>query len=67
METFGERLARLREERGWDRRELDKRIKAAEGVSRTYEVGRSFPGYWNLLELAKQLDVSLNYLCLGEE
>jgi hypothetical protein len=42
-------------------------MKAARGLTGAYELGRCVPGYWNILELAKQLDVSLNYLCLGEE
>jgi transcriptional regulator with XRE-family HTH domain len=67
MEKFGDRLARLREERGWSTLDMDHRLKFARGLTRMYERGDHFPGYWKLLEIAKHLDVSLDYLCLGEE
>ena len=63
METFGNRLTRLREGKGWTVKEMADKTRASEWSIRLYENGKQAPGFWILLEIAKQLDVSLDYLC----
>ena len=57
----------LRKEKDWTVKEMADRVRANEWSIRLYERGRQVPGFWILIEIAKQLDVSLDYLCLGEE
>jgi transcriptional regulator with XRE-family HTH domain len=67
METFGKRLAVLRQEKGWSQHDLSKKVRVSPSAIRFYETERSTPGFWTLIEIGKALDVSLDYLCLGEK
>lgn len=67
FETFGARLKRLRVERGISYREFGKRIASAASTVALYQNGERTPGYWVLCEMAKVLDVSLDYLMVGRE
>lgn len=66
QETVGERIKRLREERGWTHRDL-----SAPGVGYAYisriEHGQRKPSLKALRILAKKLGVSAHYLETGEE
>jgi transcriptional regulator with XRE-family HTH domain len=62
METFGDRLKRLRLERGRMIKELAQKARMDPSMVSAYELGKKFPNYWNLIELAVKLDVSLDYL-----
>lgn len=67
METFAKRLEMLRIEKGWSANELAQKVRVSPSAIRFYETERSAPGFWTLMEIAKVLDVSLDFLCLGEE
>jgi len=67
FETFGARLYRLRMERDMNQRMLATRIGAHPSAIGYYEKGKQHPGYWALVEMAHVLNVSLDYLMLGEE
>jgi transcriptional regulator with XRE-family HTH domain len=67
FETFGQRLRRLRLERGWKIVELGKKARISAHQISEYERGKHFPNFWKLVEVANALDVSLDYLCLGDE
>lgn len=62
FEGFAHRLRRVRTERGLTQRDLAKRIKKHYSEVSSYETG-THPGFWNLCELARALDVSLDWLC----
>ena len=62
METFGERLRRVRQERGWLQRELAEKTRMCQALISEYERNTKFPNYWHFVELAVRLDVSLDYL-----
>jgi transcriptional regulator with XRE-family HTH domain len=61
-ESFALRLRKIREERGLSQRELAKRIKKHNSEISDYENG-TMPSFWNLCELARALNVSLDWLC----
>jgi len=67
FETFGARLYRLRMERDMNQRMLAIKIGAHPSATGYYEKGKQHPGYWALVEMAHVLNVSLDYLMLGEE
>ena len=67
MEAFANRLEMLRKEKGWSVNELAQKVHVSPSAIRFYETGRSAPGFWTLMEIVKVLDVSLDFLCLGEE
>jgi transcriptional regulator with XRE-family HTH domain len=67
FEPFPERLCRLMDERGLVQKEFAKLTRLSEGAIGFYRRGGHFPGYWALIEMAKVLDVSLNYLMLGDD
>jgi transcriptional regulator with XRE-family HTH domain len=66
FETFGQRLRRLRLERGWQIVELGKKARISAHQISEYERGKHFPNFWKLVEVANALDVSLDYLYLGD-
>ena len=66
-ETFGERLRRLRTERGVTVVDLAAAVGAAEGTIRQIENGSvKWPNFNLGLRLADQLNVDPRYLALGE-
>lgn len=66
-ETFGERLRRLRNERGMTVVDLAAAVGAAEGTIRQIENGNvRSPNFHLGLRLAKQLNVDPMYLADGE-
>jgi len=66
-ETFGERVRRLRTERGITVVDLAARVGAAEGTIRQIENGSvKMPNFVLGIRLADQLNVDPQYLALGE-
>lgn len=61
--TFGEQLKILRKEKGWTQMDLSERTRIDLSTLGKYEKGSSHPVYFNLLEIARTLDVSLDELC----
>lgn len=67
METFGQRLRRLREERGLTVVDLGNTAGCAEGTVRQLETGHTkSPNLPLGLRLADALHVDVRYLALGE-
>jgi transcriptional regulator with XRE-family HTH domain len=62
METFGDRLRKLRLERGWMIKDLATKTRIHNYSISCYERGKKLPSYWHLIELAVKLDCSLDYL-----
>jgi transcriptional regulator with XRE-family HTH domain len=62
FETFGERLKRTRIERKMTMDELGALVKQSRTVIRCWETENRMPGYWNFLQIAQALNLSLDYL-----
>lgn len=66
-ETVGERIRRLRKERGLSGAQVAKRIRMSESHVMHVERGENEPGLFMTAEIAKLFGVSLDYLaCLTE-
>ena len=65
---FGKRLAEIRKSKGMNQEQLRELIDAptVQMIS-GWECGHSFPSAIYLITLAKRLDVSIDYLLLGEQ
>ena len=64
MATFGERLARLRDERGWTQQELAERAKVRyETINRIENGKHTEPRVYVVVALAKALGTTTDYLC----
>jgi transcriptional regulator with XRE-family HTH domain len=63
VDTFGQRLKAVRESRKLTQAELGVAVKLDRKVISSYELGKSVPSYWGLLDLAVGLNTSLDYLC----
>ena len=65
---LGERIRKLRTERGWSQRDLARRASiASKSVISYYELGERFPTYETLLRLADVFGVSTDYLLRGKD
>jgi DNA-binding XRE family transcriptional regulator len=62
-ETFGKRLAKLRKRLKLSQEELAQQARVSARSIWNYEADQKLPHYWQLIELAKQLNTSLDYLC----
>ena len=62
LESFGERLARLREDAGLSQSALARRIGASQSAVSQIEAGERSPSYGMLMQLAEALGVSVAYL-----
>jgi transcriptional regulator with XRE-family HTH domain len=60
--TFGEKLKALRKERGWSQDELGRRAGIHGRHVGKYEIGRAMPNAETVVQLAKVLGVSIDYL-----
>lgn len=67
METFGARLFRLRTERGWSQSLLAQKLLLKRNHVWKYETDKGKPSFDKLIDLAIALDVSLDYLMMGNE
>jgi transcriptional regulator with XRE-family HTH domain len=63
---LGERIARLREERGWKQKDLGRYLGTSQDVISHYECGDHAPKLAALLRLRQLFAVSLDYLVAGE-
>ena len=59
---FGENLAELRKESGYDQKKLGELLGVSYHTISSYERGRSQPNHEMLIRIAKLFDVSLDYL-----
>lgn len=59
---FGENLAELRKESGYDQKKLGELLGVSYHTISSYERGRSQPNHEILIRIAKLFDVSLDYL-----
>jgi transcriptional regulator with XRE-family HTH domain len=59
---FGEKLKALRKERGWSQDELGRRAGIHGRHVGKYEIGRAMPNAETVVQLAKVLGVSIDYL-----
>ena len=67
LQETGTRLRKLREELGYTRKEMAKRLGlTTSGYSRN-ETGRYYPGFFTLQRLSKQFEVSMDWLLFGRE
>ena len=65
---LGERIRKLRSDRGWSQRELARRASiASKSVISYYELGERFPTYETLLRLADTFGVTTDYLLRGQD
>lgn len=67
MPTVGERIKARREELGWTQDELAKRAKFSKSFLSDLENGKRNVGADKLLDIARALNRSLDYLMTGEE
>lgn len=61
-DTFSNRLSHLMDREGFTLVSIGARTKISFNTICWYKTERCSPGYWNFIELAKVLDVSLDYL-----
>lgn len=66
MESFGERLKRLREERGMTQEELADRLNIARSLLARYENGMRMPTALTVRQMRDILGTSCDYLLTGE-
>ena len=59
---FGENLAELRKESGYDQKKLGELLGVSYHTISSYERGRGQPDHEMLIRIAKLFDVSLDYL-----
>ena len=62
---LGARIAALRRDAGWSQAELGKRLKVSASAVGMYEQGRREPSLALIVELAKILSVSTDFLLTG--
>lgn len=68
MSSFGEKIKALRKEKGWSQDEFAVKIGVHGRHIGKYENGHTLPNSESLLQIAKALDVSIDYLLLnGQE
>ena len=66
MSSFGEKIKKLRKERGWSQDAFAEQVGIHGRHVGKYEIGRALPNAETLIRIAKALDVSLDYLFLEE-
>ena len=64
--SFGERLKRLRVEKGLSQQELADILKVNRATLGNWEIDRTSPGYTTLCKIAKYFNVTIDYLLNGE-
>jgi len=64
--SFGERLKRLRVEKGLSQQELADILKVNRATLGNWEIDRTSPGYTTLCKIAKYFNVTVDYLLNGE-
>lgn len=64
--AFGERLKRLRNQKGWTQKELASMVDIGFSQFNKYEMGLHIPSLEKLIQLAELLDSTLDYLLMGD-
>lgn len=67
MQRMGERIGILRQEKGMTQSVLAERLGITPQAISKWERGMSFPDLSRLEELAKMLEVSVDYLLTGKD
>ena len=62
MKIFSERLEKIRQERGFSKKEMAEALQIGERAYYYYEEGQREPNYDKLVILARHLKVSTDYL-----
>ncbi len=62
MELFGERLKRLRQEKGLGQIQLAKELDVGKSIISMWELGKCEPTLSKLVVIAKFFDVSIDFL-----
>lgn len=65
-QELGARITKLREERGWSREALAKKLRVSRGRLGNWERGENSPPLEKLVDLRRLLRVSLDELVLGK-
>ncbi len=63
--AFGERLKRLRNQKGWTQKELAAMVDIGFSQFKNYEMGLHIPSIEKLIQLTELLDSTLDYLLTG--
>jgi len=66
MGTFGERLAKLRKERGLTQKQLAKHLQISKSTLAMYETNKREPDFETLIFISKFFEVSIDYLLMGK-
>ena len=66
MNSFGDRVKKLREQKSWNRKELGNRLGVSGSMICAYEKGLRMPSFPVLISMARLFNVSTDYL-LGNE
>lgn len=67
QQFFGENLRKLRKRKGLTQSQVAEKLGVTQSNIGGYETGKNLPSLFNLLELAKLLEVSLDKLIYGDE
>lgn len=59
---FSVRMADLRHSAHLEQKELATALKVTRLTIMNWEAGRSYPGYWSILEIARFFNVDMNWL-----
>jgi len=62
MSVFVENLIALRSGKGYTQRQMARILGIAHSTYRDYELGKSEPGHSVTMRIAKELDISVDYL-----
>ena len=65
-ETIGQRIKRLRKQKGYSQKILSEKIGCNQGSLSNYELGKRTPHMEAATSLAEALDISLDYLINGD-
>lgn len=65
--NFGERLNRVRKERGYTAQKMADMLNIGLRSYRAYESGNREPQFQNLVKIADYLDVSIDYLLCQDD
>ncbi len=66
MGTFGEKLRELRRKRGWSQDKLGEEVGVHGRHIGKYESGRALPNAEAIVNIAKKLEVSIDYLLIND-
>ena len=62
QESIGKRIKKIRHDKGFSQVKLAEKLNVTPGTIWHWEIGRSLPQLYNIIVLAKLLDVSIDYI-----